>query len=146
MTFVHTDNPVCGDSVLSVLCILCWFSRRVLLYNLLMRLTTLSLHSATDSATTISGNVQRQRLRNVNLWLINIRGLRSNIGQLQARIYLTPPPSKPDLILIAESKLDRSVPDDSSHINTNGYSQMRRDRSDDSGGVVILSITKMAFL
>ncbi|XP_072051972.1 uncharacterized protein [Amphiura filiformis] len=89
--------------------------------------------NGTDSTTTNSGNVQRLRLRNVNLWLLNIRGLRSNIGQLQARIQLAPPSSKPDLILITESKLDSSVPDDSSHININGYSHMRRDRSDDSG-------------
>ena len=92
-----------------------------------------------DSTKTTYGNAQRQRLRNMNVWLINIRGLRSNIGQLQARIRVVPPVSRPDLILITESKLDSSVPGDSSNICIDGYSHMRRDRSDDSawGGCIV---------
>ncbi|XP_072052028.1 uncharacterized protein [Amphiura filiformis] len=69
----------------------------------------------------------------MNIWLTNIRGLRTNKGQLEARIRNTPSDSKPDIILIDESKLDSSVPDDSHFISLNGYSCMRRDRTDDSG-------------
>ena len=69
----------------------------------------------------------------MNIWLTNIRGLRSNLGQLQARIRQTPLSLKPDLILITESKLVSSVTDDSVDINITGYSLMRKDRKDDSG-------------
>ena len=75
----------------------------------------------------------RNRPTNLNLWLTNIRGLRSNKGQLEARIRNAPPSSKPDVILIVESKLESKVSDNSHHISLNGYSFMRRDRSDNSG-------------
>ena len=75
----------------------------------------------------------RNQPTNLNLWLTNIRGLRSNKGQLEARIRNTPPSSKPDVILIVESKLESKVSDNSHHISLNGYSFMRRDRSDNSG-------------
>ena len=75
----------------------------------------------------------RNRPTNLNLWLTNIRGLRSNKGQLEARIQNAPPSSKPDVILIVESKLESKVSDNSHHISLNGYSFMRRDRSDNSG-------------
>jgi len=78
-----------------------------------------------------TGKVHRLRLKNVSIWLTNIRGLRSNKGQLQARICNAD--HKPDIILICESKLDSTVPDDSHKIILNGYSSMRKDRRDDSG-------------
>ena len=53
----------------------------------------------------------RNRPTNLNLWLTNIRSLRSNKGQLEARIRNAPPSSKPDVILIVESKLGSKVSD-----------------------------------
>ena len=89
----------------------------------------------------------RNRPTNLNLWLTNIRGLRSNKGQLEARIRNAPPSSKPDVIFIVESKLESKVSNNSHHISLNGYSFMRRDRSNNSGWVVAWCrpTTKMAY-
>ena len=75
----------------------------------------------------------RDRPTNLNLWLTNIRGLRSNKGQLEARIRNAPPSSKPDVILIVESGLESGVSDGSHRVSLDGCSFVRRDGSDSSG-------------
>lgn len=67
------------------------------------------------------------------MWLTNLRGLRSKKGLLEARIHNAPSNSRPDIILITESKLLSSVSDDDPAITMNGYSLMRKDRRDNSG-------------
>ena len=71
------------------------------------------------------------------LWYTNIRGLRTNRDHLRARIELST--TKPDIILITESKLEPSTADNSPDINLDGYSIERRDRGNGSvwGGCLI---------
>ena len=122
-----------------------WISRRVLLHLLfkgvdspdvciyVTKTYTEKPRKKRTDRTKTTKCAPNKRLPNLNMWLTNIRGLRSNKGQLEARIRNAPSNSKPDIILIVESKLDSKVSDDNHLISLNGYSFMRRDRSDNSG-------------
>ena len=62
---------------------------------------------------------------------VNIRGLRSNIGELANICSI----KKPSIVIVVETFLDETVPDGADCISIPGYSMCcRRDRKATSGG------------
>ena len=86
---------------------------------------------------------ERNRLRETDLKIIsvNIRGLRSNIGDL-AHLCVT---DKPHVVVVVETFLDSSVSDSDECISIPGYSiACRKDRNADGGGIAVFCLEGVA--
>jgi len=85
---------------------------------------------------------QRLREKDMTILEVNIRGLRSNIGELSNLCHVL----KPSIIVIVETFLDATVNDGADCINIPGYSlSCRRDRpTSNKGGIAIYCLEGIA--